>query len=75
MSRQIAVKVTPKAKHDRIEPDGSGGFKVWTTAAPDKGAANGAVTRMLAKELGIAPGTITLRRGATARHKVFEIPD
>lgn len=73
MPRRINVKVHPKARLQKVEEDGVGGFRVWTTAPPDKGAANDAVRRLLADALGIPVGRITLRLGATSRNKVFEI--
>jgi hypothetical protein len=75
MSRRIEVKVHPKARHEKIEPDGAGGFRVWTTAPPDKGAANEAVARILAKHLRLAPSRVTVVRGAASRNKLFEIGD
>jgi uncharacterized protein YggU (UPF0235/DUF167 family) len=69
------VQAHPKAKHERLEMDGTGGFKIWTTAPADKGAANAAITKLLAKELGVAPSRLTLKRGATSRQKVFELDD
>ena len=73
--KTIAVKVTPKARVEKIEKLADGSYRVWTFAAPDRGAANDATTRMLARELGVAPSTITLKRGAASRNKVFEVPD
>lgn len=70
----IEVKVNPKARLNKVEEDGAGGYIVWTTAAPDKGQANDAVVRALAKHLGVSRSDITLKRGATSRRKVFEIP-
>ncbi len=67
------MKVHPKAKHDKLEADANGGYKIWTTAPPDKGAANAAVMKMLANELGIAPSRLILKRGTTSRQKLFEI--
>jgi hypothetical protein len=72
-AKLVAVKVHPRASRDRVERTADGGFAVWTVAAPDKGAANEAVTKLLARELGIAPGRIVLKRGATSRNKLFEI--
>jgi uncharacterized protein YggU (UPF0235/DUF167 family) len=46
---------------------------VWVTAPPVEGAANGAVIALLARQLGIARGRITILRGATARHKQIAI--
>lgn len=75
MSKTIEVKAHPRAKHDRIEPDGKGGYKVWTTAPADKGAANAAIAKLLAKQLGVAPSRLTLKRGATSRLKLFELQE
>ncbi|MCX7717003.1 MAG: DUF167 domain-containing protein [Candidatus Sumerlaeaceae bacterium] len=73
MSRLIRVRVHPRASRDRVEPAADGGFDIWTTAAPDRGAANEAVRRLLAKTLRVSAGSITLKRGATSRIKLFEV--
>jgi uncharacterized protein len=69
----IEVKVHPRARIEKVERDPAGSFTVWTTSPPDKGAANSAVAKLLAKELGVAPSRVVLRRGGASRHKVFEI--
>lgn len=69
---EITVRVTPKASRDRIVPEGSE-LRVYTTALPADGKANAAVTKLLAKSLGIAKTRLTLVRGATARDKTFRI--
>jgi uncharacterized protein YggU (UPF0235/DUF167 family) len=73
MSRLIRVRVHPRASRDRVEPAADGGFDIWTTAAPDRGQANEAVRRLLAKALGVSVGSVALRRGATSRNKLFEV--
>ncbi|PKO16479.1 hypothetical protein CVU37_10900 [candidate division BRC1 bacterium HGW-BRC1-1] len=73
--RRVQVKAHPKARFEKVEDDGAGGLKVWTTAAPDKGAANEVVRKMVAKHFGVSPSRVTLRLGATSRNKVFEIDD
>lgn len=70
--RMIEVKVHPRARTEKIEARPTG-YEVWTPAAPDRGEANAAVTRLLARELGVAPSRITLRRGATSRNKLFQV--
>lgn len=70
----VPVKANPKARLNKVEEDGRGGFIVWTTAPPDKGAANDAVARLLAKHLHLRPSEVRLHRGATSRNKLFEIP-
>lgn len=69
---RLAVKVTPSASRLKLEV-GSEGLKAWVTAAPEDGKANTAVTRLLAKALGIAPSRLRLVSGATSRQKVFEV--
>jgi uncharacterized protein YggU (UPF0235/DUF167 family) len=49
------------------------GVLVKVRAPAEKGAANQAAAQLLARALGIAPGRITLLRGATARQKVFAV--
>ncbi|MDD4279253.1 DUF167 domain-containing protein [Candidatus Sumerlaeota bacterium] len=71
----IEVKVHPKAKRNAIVRHSDELFEIWTTAAPDKGDANDAVTRMLAKELNIARSNLSLVRGHTARTKFFSISE
>lgn len=69
----INVKVNPKARLNKVEDDGSQGLIVWTTAPPDKGAANEAVVKAVAGHLGVKPSQVRLVRGATNRRKVLEI--
>jgi hypothetical protein len=75
LSRRFEVKVHPKARLEKVEADGAGGFKVWTTAPADRGAANAAVGKILAKHLGVPPSRVTLVRGGTSRNKLFEVDE
>jgi uncharacterized protein (TIGR00251 family) len=66
----VALHVTPRAARDAIEDvDGEGAIRVRVTAAPADGAANKAVLELLAKSLGLPKGAVTLRSGASSRHK------
>ncbi len=67
----LAVRATPKARRNAIEPGDP--VRVWVTAPPDRGKANDAVRRLLAKALGIAPTRLTLTRGAASRDKQFQM--
>lgn len=69
---EYAVRVTPNARAETFETDGEG-FRIAVTAAPENGRANAAVARLLARALGVAPGRLTLIRGATARDKTFRL--
>lgn len=67
---EVCVRVTPKASRDSLtEADGT--LRVTVTAPPEDGKANEAVRKLLARAMGIAPSRLQLRRGQTARDKVF----
>lgn len=74
MSR-IPVRVTPRSAREAIEGfDPEGVLRVRVTAAPADGAANAAVTKLLARALGLSGRDVVLVAGAAARLKVFEVP-
>lgn len=66
----ITIKATPKAARNGISVDGTQ-IKVTVTAPPDKGKANAAVQKLLAKAMGCAKSHLELIRGQTAREKSF----
>lgn len=66
----IQVKVTPKAAIDGINLR-NGAIRINVTAPPENGKANEAVRIILAAAMGVAPSTLTLKRGQTSREKVF----
>ena len=68
---EIAVRVTPRAGREAIEPGDP--LRIRVTAPADEGRANEAVRQLLAKALGIAPSRLTLLRGQTSRDKLFQI--
>jgi hypothetical protein len=75
---RVAVKVTPKASRDRIgdpftDADGHVVLKISVTAAPDRGKANDAVIRLLAKAWAVPKTSITVTSGATGRRKILHV--
>lgn len=68
----IEVRVTPRAAADRLSHD-DGRIRIAVTTAPEGGKANRAVTRLLARALGIAPSRLVLLRGETGRDKLFRV--
>jgi uncharacterized protein (TIGR00251 family) len=74
----LNVRLTPRSNRDAIEgveclSDGRTVLKVRVRAAPFEGAANDALCRLVAKELGIAARQVEIAGGATARLKRLHI--
>jgi uncharacterized protein len=70
----VTVRLTPKGGRDAIEgvehlADGRCVLKARVRAAPSDGEANGALERLLAQTLRIAPREIALIGGAASRVK------
>jgi uncharacterized protein len=66
----IRVRVTPRSSRNAIEGvDEEGALRIRVTVAPSDGAANRAVTALLAQVLDIPRSTITVASGAGARQK------
>lgn len=74
---RLAVRVTPNARKDgiTIETDDGGisRIRIRTTAQPEKGKANKAVLKMLAKALGLSASRLMLVSGETARDKIIAL--
>lgn len=70
----LRVKVVPGASRDRIAGVLGDALKVATMAPPEKGKANAAVGRILARALGLDARSVTLVAGPTSPHKEFLIP-
>lgn len=74
----LNVRLTPKGGRDAIDgvetmADGNAVLKARVRAAPAEGEANAALLRLLAKELDVAPRSVELVAGATARMKRLKI--
>ena len=70
----LSVRVTPRGGRDRIDgvirtADARAHLAVRVAAAPDKGDANEAVRRLIARAAGISPSDVTLSSGHAARVK------
>ena len=75
---EVRVRVTPRGGRDAIDgietlSDGRPVLKVRVRAAPEDGAANEGVRRLLAKALRRLVPAVSLEAGATARLKTFVI--
>ncbi len=67
------VKAHAGAKRDRVAGLHDGMVKVEVTTAPEKGKANRAIAKLLAKTLGVGTGDLTLLSGGTNQKKRFGV--
>ena len=75
---RVALKVTPKAARAAIgglgaDADGRAYLKVAVTAAPERGKANAAVIKLLARAWRLPPSALSITGGATARRKTLHV--
>jgi hypothetical protein len=73
---RLHVRVTANARADTIsglheDAGGTNRLAVKVRAAPDKGAANAAVTALVAKALKVPKSAVAVASGATARQKTL----
>jgi uncharacterized protein (TIGR00251 family) len=74
----VSVRLTPKASVNRIQgliADAGGGMvlKTAVTAVPEKGKANAALIKLLAKAWALPKTSLTVISGVTDRNKVLHI--
>ncbi|MBF0447643.1 MAG: YggU family protein [Magnetococcales bacterium] len=69
----LAVRVQPRASVAKIVGLQEDRLKVALTAPPVDGAANKGLCQLLAKELGVARGQITIVRGEKSREKQISV--
>ena len=69
----VSLRVQPKASRNSIVGEHDGSLKVSVTAPPERGKANQAVVKLLAKMLKVPASSITVTGGATSRQKKVHI--
>ena len=69
----LDVKVVPKSSRDRIVGQLEGALKVAVSAAPERGAANEAVCKLIAKTLGLRTQQVIVEAGHTNPRKTLRI--
>ena len=67
------VKVKTKAKEEKVVEVGERSFEVWVKALPEKGKANTAVVKLLAKYFKMSQNNIKIIVGKTNSRKIAEI--
>ena len=75
---ELRVRLTPRAAADRIDgfsvaADGRQHVMARVRAVPEKGAANEALTRLVAEWLGVASRRAVVSAGATSRMKTVKV--
>ena len=70
---RIFVRVKPRAREEKIERIDNEHFIIAVKEVPDKGLANKAVIKSLAKYLAVSKTQVSLVSGASSRRKVIEI--
>jgi uncharacterized protein (TIGR00251 family) len=69
----LFVKAQPRANTNEVVGVHGPELRVKVTAPPVDSAANEALVRFLAEELGLPRNQLQLVRGATARHKAIKV--
>jgi len=73
---KISVHLKPNSRHrEEVVVNDDGSLTVYAKAPAIEGRANVAAVKLLAKHFGVVPSNVKLLRGATSKHKVFEIDD
>ena len=70
---RFAVRLTPRAALDRVDGVLDGVLKARVTAPAVEGAANNALVRLLAEELGVARRDVRIVAGASSREKLVVV--
>ena len=70
----VTVRVVPRSDREAVEGvDAEGTVRVRVSAPPVEGAANKAVLKLVARELGVPRSAVVLVGGARSRHKRLRI--
>jgi uncharacterized protein (TIGR00251 family) len=72
---RFAVRLTPRSAVERVETVVDGVLKVRVMAPAVEGAANNALIRLLAEELGVARRDVRIVAGATGRQKLVVVDE
>lgn len=70
---RFAVRLTPRAASERVDGVVDGVLRAHVGAPAVEGAANTALIRLIADELGIARRAVRIVAGATSRQKLLVV--
>lgn len=69
----LKVRAAPGASRERVVGVHGDALKVAVAAPPERGKANEAIARVLARAFGVRPAAVTIHSGETSREKWFFI--
>lgn len=69
----MMIRVIPRSSQNKLAVDSFDAWKVWVTAPPVDGQANGAVIEVIAKTLGISKSSVVVVSGHTSKSKKVAI--
>jgi uncharacterized protein len=69
----LRVRVSPRASHNALAGEREGALVVRVTAAPVEGAANDALTRLLARLIHLPASAVEVRHGTSGRDKLLHV--
>jgi uncharacterized protein (TIGR00251 family) len=72
---RFSVRVQPRASKDEFAGLRNGVLRIRLRAPPVEGAANEALVRFLADQLGVARRHVRIVSGISSRNKVIEVDD
>ena len=70
---ELTVRLQPRAKRNAIEGERDGVLRVSVAAAPVDGQANAALCKLIAKQVGVARGRVSIVRGERSREKTLRV--
>ncbi len=71
---KIPITIKPNSRHrEEVVVGSDGTYIIYTKAPAIEGRANAAAIKLLAKYFGVPQSQVKLVRGATSKHKVFDI--
>ena len=70
---RLQLRVKPGGRADRLVGPHDGALKLEVRAAPERGRANEAVIRLLARVLGVGRSQVAVIAGTTGRDKVVSV--
>ena len=69
----LPLRVHPKASRQRLNGSHDGALKIAVTAPPEKGKANAAIVKFLAKRLGLPKSQVRIVAGEKSQNKTAAI--